>query len=49
MAKKLSRRNTAVSVDTIRHKNKRANIPTEELRDFVADDEEAPKTMLYPR
>ncbi|MGH8584522.1 MAG: hypothetical protein ACREWG_17485, partial [Gammaproteobacteria bacterium] len=32
-----------------RHKDKRANIPTEELRDFVADEELAPKTMLYPR
>ncbi len=31
------------------HKDKRANIPTEELRDFVADEELAPKTMLYPR
>ena len=37
------------SVDSIRHKDKRANIPTEELRDFVAEDEKAPKTMLYPR
>ncbi|TWT40946.1 hypothetical protein RAS1_36340 [Phycisphaerae bacterium RAS1] len=36
-------------VDAIRHKDKRPNIPTEELRDFVADDENAPKTMLYPR
>ena len=25
------------------------NIPTEELRDFVADEEKQPKTMLYPR
>jgi len=32
-----------------RHKDKRKNIPTEELRDFIADDESAPKTMLYPR
>src|SRR5882762_9551102 len=32
-----------------KHKDKRANIPTEELRDFVADDEKAPKTLLYPR
>src|SRR6266568_6222915 len=32
-----------------RHKDKRANIPTEELRDFVADDEKAPKKILYPR
>ena len=38
-----------MTVETIRHKNKRANIPTEELRDFVADEELAPKTMLYPR
>ncbi|BBL77518.1 site-specific DNA-methyltransferase [Methylomagnum ishizawai] len=27
----------------------RTNIPTAELRDFVAEDENAPKTMLYPR
>jgi len=36
-------------VDSMRHKDKRANIPTEELRDFVAEDEKAPKTVLYPR
>jgi len=36
-------------VESIRHKDKRTNIPTEELRDFVADEEQAPKTMLYPR
>jgi len=36
-------------VDSIRHKDQRSNIPTEELRDFVASDEKAPKTMLYPR
>ncbi|MCK7505709.1 MAG: hypothetical protein MZV70_17600 [Desulfobacterales bacterium] len=30
-------------------KDKRANIPTEELRDFIADEEKAPKTVLYPR
>ena len=36
-------------VDSIRHKDKRTNIPTEELRDFVADEEKAPKKMLYPR
>src|SRR5438270_5091143 len=32
-----------------KHHATRRNIPTEELRDFVADDERAPKTMLYPR
>ncbi|MCI0534504.1 MAG: site-specific DNA-methyltransferase, partial [Verrucomicrobiales bacterium] len=36
-------------VETHKHKDKRANIPTEELRDFVADDEKAPKKILYPR
>ena len=36
-------------VDSIRHKDKRKNIPTEELRDFVVEEENAPKTMLYPR
>jgi len=28
---------------------RRANIPTEELRDFVAEDEAKPKVILYPR
>lgn len=36
-------------VESLRHNDKRRNIPTEELRDFVADDEKHPKTMLYPR
>jgi adenine-specific DNA-methyltransferase len=38
-----------VKITSTRHKDKRANIPTEELRDFVAVEEAAPKTMLYPR
>ncbi|MFH0937859.1 MAG: site-specific DNA-methyltransferase [Planctomycetota bacterium] len=37
------------SIESIRHKDKRKNIPTEELRDFVADEERAPKTMRYSR
>ncbi len=36
-------------VESTRHKDKRKNIPTEELRNFIADEEAAPKTMLYPR
>ncbi len=36
-------------IGAIGHKDRRTNIPTEELRDFVADQELAPKTMLYPR
>ena len=46
MAKK---NNLRTKVESIRHKDKRKNIPTEELRDFVVDEELAPKTMLYPR
>jgi adenine-specific DNA-methyltransferase len=46
MAKKNA---TPTKVESIRHKDKRANIPTKELRDFVAGEELAPKTMLYPR
>jgi len=34
---------------TVHKKDRRANIPTEELRDFVAEDEAKPKTILYPR
>ncbi len=36
-------------VSAIKHSDKRRNIPTEELRGFVADEEQAPKTLLYPR
>jgi adenine-specific DNA-methyltransferase len=36
-------------INSIRHKDRRVNIPTEELRDFVAGEERSPKRMLYPR
>ena len=36
-------------VTATKHNDKRANIPTEELRDFVTDQEKAPKKILYPR
>ncbi len=36
---------TNKAVESIRHKDKRANIPAEEPRDFVADEEHAPKTV----
>jgi len=36
-------------VEGLKHKDKRVNIPTEELRDFVEREEAAPPTMLYPR
>src|SRR5437660_287504 len=41
---------SATEITSIRHKkDTRVNIPTEELRDFVAEDEKTPKAMLYPR
>ena len=46
MAKK---KTTSTKVESIRHKDKRTNIPTEELRDFVVEEELAPQTMFYPR
>ncbi|MCC6907012.1 MAG: site-specific DNA-methyltransferase [Phycisphaerales bacterium] len=36
-------------MDSLRHSDTRVNIPTEELRDFVKQDEQAPAKMLYPR
>lgn len=41
--------NKAKPVESLKHKDKRANIPTEELRDFVKEDENRPETVLYPR
>ena len=39
----------SIPVTATRHADKRVNIPTEELRDFVTDDEKTPKTIFYPR
>jgi adenine-specific DNA-methyltransferase len=47
MAKKQSQSSTPI--ESVRHKDKRANIPTEELRDFMADEEKTPMPVLYPR
>lgn len=35
--------------DAIRHRDKRVNIPTNELRGFMEEDESGPRQMLYPR
>ena len=40
---------TTTAIESVKHKDSRKNIPTEELRDFVRDDEHKPKTVLYPR
>ena len=37
-----------VSVESVKHKDKRKNIPTEELRDFVKEDEVKPQQVKYP-
>jgi adenine-specific DNA-methyltransferase len=49
MPKKPTTPKTATPIDSVKHKDKRANIPTEELRDFVADEERTPKKLTYPR
>ncbi|MEQ1897961.1 MAG: DNA methyltransferase [Vicinamibacterales bacterium] len=49
MAKRTPKKTGPTPVDAIKHKDARVNIPTEELRDFVAEDEKAPKSILYPR
>lgn len=36
-------------VDALRHDDKRANIPTDELSGFVTEAEEGPRPALYPR
>lgn len=35
-------------VEALKHKDKRVNIPTEELREFVRAEEEDPEMMLCP-
>jgi len=46
MAKKKTKK--PVSIHSHKHKDKRKNIPTEELRDFVAEDELKPLEVKYP-
>ena len=42
------RGNPTTPVVAVRHKDKRANIPTTELRDFVRGDEAKPKSVQFP-
>ena len=41
--------NGPTPVESLKHQDKRTNIPTNELRGFVSDDEMKPSRMLYPR
>jgi adenine-specific DNA-methyltransferase len=43
------KKDAPVQIESFKYKDKRVNIPTEELRDFVVEDEKAPKQVLYPR
>src|SRR2546421_7121030 len=36
-------------ISTIKHRDRRKDIPTEELRDFVREEEQRPETVQYPR
>lgn len=47
--KKIKKITYPTPVDHVKHRDKRVNIPTEELRYFVAEYESSPKKMLYPR
>jgi adenine-specific DNA-methyltransferase len=49
MPKKSKSNYSSTSINSHEHNDKRANIPTEELRSFVADDEKKPKIVRYPR
>ncbi len=49
MPGKSRKEKASTPVESVRHKDKRANIPTNELRDFVPDDAKAPETVLYGR
>ena len=48
--KKTKTSSSTIAVDSIKHEQaQRANIPTEELRDFVPDNDTTTTTKLYPR
>jgi len=49
MPRKKNDKSTSTPIDSVKHQDKRANIPTEELRDFMADDEKKPQKVFYPR
>lgn len=50
MGKKTTKRKTRPKkLATIRHDQKRTNILTDELRDFVSEDAQEPTKVRYPR
>src|SRR4030042_4355818 len=49
MPRRESKNKPSVNIEAFKYKDRRANIPTKELRGFVEPDENNPKTILYPR
>lgn len=50
MARKTGKKAPGLTpVEAVEHTDTRANIPTDELRDFVSSDEQRPETLRYPR
>ncbi|MBA7655552.1 hypothetical protein ES703_63458 [subsurface metagenome] len=49
MPPRRTNKSTSAPTTSLTHADTRKNIPTEELSDFVADDEATPLTLLYPR
>ena len=45
----MAKKENPTEVSAFKHQDKRVNIPPQELSGFMADDERAPKTTLYPR
>jgi adenine-specific DNA-methyltransferase len=43
-----TKKDKKIPIDSLKHKDKRKNIPTEELRGFVKEDEIKPKEIKYP-
>lgn len=44
-----ARKGGRARIETTRHGDKRTNIPTEELRDFMSDEAQSVQKLLYPR
>src|SRR5512138_2108274 len=49
MAGRKSNGTRKTPIASVKHKDRRTNIPTKELRGFVEEDEKNPRTILYPR
>jgi adenine-specific DNA-methyltransferase len=47
--KSKSSKSNSQQIESVQHHDKRSNIPTEELKDFMSDDDKKPQTILYPR